>query len=107
MRRPPLLVWFRMRDRTALVRTLSAGAVLIALVTGQPAHAREVVDATETKVKLVDHPSRIVTLAPSLGELAADMSGDSLSRIVGVSEYTDYPPALAKVASIGQYTRFN
>jgi iron complex transport system substrate-binding protein len=48
-----------------------------------------------------------VTLAPSLGELAADLSGERISQIVGVSEYTDYPPALSKVASIGQYARFN
>jgi iron complex transport system substrate-binding protein len=69
--------------------------------------AQELTDATQAKVKVSDHPMRIVTLAPSLGELAADLSGGELSRIVGVSEYTDYPPALAKVASIGQYSRFN
>lgn len=91
--------------RTA--KKLSAEAALVFLLCAPVAHGREVVDATGIKVKLADHPARIVTLAPSLGELAADLSGESLAKIVGVSEYTDYPPALSKVTSIGQYTRFN
>jgi iron complex transport system substrate-binding protein len=71
------------------------------------AQARELVDSTGTHVHLVDHPSRIVTLAPSLGELVSDFLGMDLQRIVGVSESTDYPPALKKVASIGPYQRIN
>jgi iron complex transport system substrate-binding protein len=71
------------------------------------AGARELTDALGTSVKLADHPARIVTLAPSLGELAADLLGDQLDSIVGVSDYTDYPAALSKVKSIGSYARFN
>ena len=69
--------------------------------------AREITDSTRTQVTLKDSPRRIVTLAPSLAELAADLLGEDLQRIVGVSEYTDYPPALKKVSSIGSYSRFN
>src|SRR5262245_40620061 len=69
--------------------------------------AREITDATQTKVVLVDRPNRIVTLSPSLGELAADLLGDNLDRLVGVSEFTDYPPALKKVNSVGPYHQFN
>jgi iron complex transport system substrate-binding protein len=87
------------RNRLALI----AGLLLLPLA----AHAREVTDVTNAKVRLADHPERIVTLAPSLGELAADLSGSHLEKIVGVSEYTDYPPVLSKVASIGSYARFN
>ncbi len=71
------------------------------------AWAREVVDVTGAQVSLSEHPVRIVTLAPSLGELAADLAGESLERIVGVSDFTDYPPALAKVKSVGAYSHFN
>ncbi|HUP58373.1 MAG TPA: helical backbone metal receptor [Bdellovibrionota bacterium] len=67
----------------------------------------EVVDETGTKVQLAAKPQRIVTLAPSLGELAADLDTEHIERIVGVSEYTDFPPALKKVGSIGPYHRFN
>lgn len=69
--------------------------------------ARELVDGTRTKVALADQPKRIVTLAPSLGELAADLLGDDLSKIIGVSEYTDYPPVLKKVSSVGPYNQVN
>ncbi len=69
--------------------------------------ANELLDATGTKVKLLDHPSRIVTLVPSLAELTADILGDDIEKIVGVSEYTNYPPALKTRISIGPYYRFN
>lgn len=52
-------------------------------------------------------PNRIVALIPSLGELASDLLGDQLDRIVGVPDGTDYPPALAKKQKIGPYHRFN
>ena len=52
-------------------------------------------------------PKRVITLAPSLGELAAEVLGEDLDRIVGVTEFTDYPPALKKVSSIGPYSHFN
>lgn len=94
-----------------------------------PGYAREIRDATGEKVVLVDHPKRIVTLAPSLGELAAELlvevngkaAGEpnkfknefkvkfqnELGRIVGVTEYTNYPLELKNVASIGSYVHLN
>jgi iron complex transport system substrate-binding protein len=80
---------------------------LFAFAWSPATHAREIVDSTQTRVVLVDRPLRIVTLAPSLAELAAEILGQGLERIVGVSEFTDYPPALAQVTSIGPYFRFN
>lgn len=71
------------------------------------AYAREVIDSTGVKVAVTDNPRRIVTLAPSLGELLSDLYSDELGRIVGVSDYTDYPPALKKVESVGPYPRIN
>jgi iron complex transport system substrate-binding protein len=71
------------------------------------AEARVVSDALGTKVTIVDSPQRIVTLAPSLAEIASDLVDEKLERIVGVSEYTDYPPALKRVNSIGPYSKIN
>ena len=83
---------------------VTAAGLLVAVI----AQGREVTDATGVVVHLVDAPRRIVTLIPSLGELAADLAGDDLWKIVGVSESTDYPPALSKVESVGPYApRFN
>lgn len=73
----------------------------------QASFANLVVDSTGTQVSLADLPSRVVSLAPSLGELAADLLAQDIQRIVGVSEYTDYPPALKKVMSVGPYHQFN
>ncbi len=69
--------------------------------------SHEVIDATQSRVQIVDSPQRIVTLAPSLGELAADLLGAEIHRIVGVSEYTDTPSALERVTSVGSYNHFN
>ncbi|MGZ3689646.1 MAG: helical backbone metal receptor [Bdellovibrionota bacterium] len=72
------------------------------------AWSAELVDVTGTKVQVPEHASRVVTLIPSLSELAADLLGEDFpSKIVGVSEYSDYPPTLTKIASIGPYFRFS
>jgi iron complex transport system substrate-binding protein len=83
------------------------GSLIIFLFLLNSANARDLIDATQTRVHLSDEPKRIVTLAPSLGELAADVLGSEIEFIVGVSEFTTYPPALKKVTSIGPYARFN
>jgi iron complex transport system substrate-binding protein len=50
-------------------------------------------------------PLRIVTLAPSCAEIADALGlGD---RIVGVTDYTDWPPAVAEVRRVGSYIRFD
>lgn len=71
------------------------------------AHPREITDVTQTQVILSNQPQRIVTLAPSLGELVADLLGEDLSRLKGVTDHTEYPPALKKFPAIGPYHHFN
>jgi iron complex transport system substrate-binding protein len=85
----------------------AAGAAALCWLVAATAGAAEIVDATGTKVAVPAHASRIVTLAPSLGELAADLDTEHLERVIGVSEYSDFPPALKKVPTIGPYHRFN
>ena len=94
--------------KVAKIRFVEAAAFFaLSLLLGLPAQSAEVRDATGALIRLVDHPKRIVTLMPSLAELAASLSAGNLDRIVGVSEYTDFPSELTRVASIGQYSRFN
>ncbi len=65
-------------------------------------------DATGVSIgALSTTPSRIVTLAPSLAELCADLLGEDLTPIVGVSEYTDHPDLLKRRPSVGPYHQFN
>lgn len=72
-----------------------------------PCQATEITDASRTQVFLHDKPRRVVTLSPALGELTADLLQSDQERIVGVSEFTDYPPTLKKVTSIGPYNQVN
>ncbi|MCC7442868.1 MAG: ABC transporter substrate-binding protein [Bdellovibrionales bacterium] len=66
------------------------------------------VDALGREIKVpAASPKRVVTLAPSLAELAADVLGAELDAIVGVSEYTDYPRALERATKVGPFHRFN
>jgi ABC-type Fe3+-hydroxamate transport system substrate-binding protein len=52
--------------------------------------------------------SRVVTLAPSLAEISAEILGEQrLDRIVGVSDYTDYPNSLKSKPSVGSFAQFN
>lgn len=95
---------FSFAPRLLLAAFLLAGP---SLWSATPAQARLITDATGAKTELAKRPKRIVTLAPALGELAADILGTDLTPIVGVSEYTDYPVALKKVPEVGSYVRFN
>ncbi len=79
-----------------------------ALIVSTPVcHAQGVIDAFGVQVELVSRPRRIVTLAPSLGEMVAELLGKDLSRIVGVSDRTDFPAKLKQATSVGPYHRFN
>ena len=84
---------------------MRSGFFVLILVFSTSVWAREVVDATGSKIQLPESPARVVTLAPSLGELAADLLGPQLDKIVGVTEYTDEPAALRQVKSVGPYSK--
>jgi iron complex transport system substrate-binding protein len=83
------------------------GAFVLFIGQTSTLYARQVIDASGEKVTVTDRPLRIVTLVPSLGELVAEFIGNNLARIVGVSEYTDYPPTLQKVSSVGSFVHLN
>lgn len=68
---------------------------------------RPVEDALGAKVKVVDNPQRIVCLTPALAELVAALDPAGVDKLVGVSEYSDFPEQLKGKASIGSYTKVN
>ena len=51
--------------------------------------------------------TRIIPLTPALAEVAADVLGADLSPIVGITEFTDYPPGLTIKPSVGPYNQVN
>ena len=63
------------------------------------------VDEAGRKVVVPDEPRRIVSLAPSITEILFALGlGD---RVVGVTEFSTYPPEAAEKPRIGSYIRLN
>jgi iron complex transport system substrate-binding protein len=93
----------------ALALRLAFVLVMMALVIGchtkrEPAaNGREFTDEIGRRVRVPDHPARIVSLAPSVTEtLFALGLGE---RIVGVTTYCNYPPEAAQKEKIGDTQR--
>jgi iron complex transport system substrate-binding protein len=66
----------------------------------------ELRDATGEAV-IAARPQRVVTLAPSLAELASEFLGSDLKRVVGVADRTDYPAAMQGKTNIGPFSSFS
>jgi iron complex transport system substrate-binding protein len=87
-----------------MIRTCSGAAVAVVTwlvfsvsVISAPLHT--VTDGLGRRVDLPDSPHRVVTLTPSLTEMvySLDAGGD----LVGVTDYTDYPPEAHTKPSVG------
>jgi len=73
-----------------LAATLVLWLGLLIHLSALPLHARMVTDQTGRRVNVPENPQRLISLAPSITEtLYALGVGD---RIVGDSDYCDYPP---------------
>jgi iron complex transport system substrate-binding protein len=88
----------------SLGRTGRTVLLLALIVAGLGAGARvsaagEVTDMLGRRVRIPDHPARIVSLAPSITETVFVLGeGD---RLIGVTDYCDYPPEATRKARIG------
>lgn len=93
-------------DDRELGRRLTRGvaAFFAALAICQPAVAESIRDA-RGKAFEPRHASRIITLAPHIGELVAAVG--AAPRIVAVSRFTDYPPQLTTRAIIGDSAKLD
>ncbi|HLW80412.1 MAG TPA: ABC transporter substrate-binding protein [Candidatus Acidoferrales bacterium] len=68
-------------------------------LTGMPAAKRTVIDESGRKVEVPARVRRIVTLAPNLAEIVYALGAQD--RLVGVSNFTDYPAEAKSKPSIG------
>lgn len=82
-------------------------ALFMTLFWALSAQAATVTDATGEKVSLADSPRRVVTLMPSLAELVAEIGEGDMSRLVGVSEFSDFPKSLKSKPVVGTSARLN
>jgi iron complex transport system substrate-binding protein len=67
-----------------------------------PARPPDLVDDTGSQVRPIPEPQRIISLAPSNTEIAFELGlGD---KLVGVTEYCNYPPEARKKTLIGGFS---
>lgn len=81
-------------------KTTGAGLFLVLLLGSSFAAASRIVhDELGREVRVPDHPHRLVCLAPSITDTLYAL-GDG-SHIVGITDYTKYPPEAAEKPSVG------
>ncbi|MBU4261369.1 MAG: cobalamin-binding protein [Proteobacteria bacterium] len=80
----------------------SLAALLLTLtLLAAPAAAEVFVDQVGRRVEIPDPPQRLVSLMPSITEIVFALGAGS--RIKGVTQYSNEPPAAAQLPKIGSY----
>ncbi|MEO8430483.1 MAG: helical backbone metal receptor [Acidobacteriota bacterium] len=81
-----------------LLAGLAAGAFLVALALGAPACSRRSAPPSPAPAP-ASLAARVVSLAPNLTEIAFAVGAGE--RLVGVSDFSDYPPAALAIPRVG------
>lgn len=86
-----------------MMRTLNVtawlSACLLCCVSAVAAPARDVTDGVGRHLQVPERPHRVVALSPSLTEMVYSVGAGA--DIVGVTDYTDYPPDARRKTSVG------
>ena len=88
--------------------TLLTTTQILFTCVGQAADSSGNVTVTDdygVKVSIVSEPQSIVSLAPSNAEILGAL--DLMDRVVGVTDYSNYPPEAATKTNVGGYTTVN
>ena len=81
---------------------MAAGTFIIQLMAPQ-AIATVLTDQLGHRITLPQTPQRVISLAPSITEIVFAVGREH--RLVGVSRFSDYPPAASKLPRVGSYTQ--
>jgi iron complex transport system substrate-binding protein len=85
------------------------GAILLGWLAlagpGGQAQGREMTDEAGRRVQVPEAPSRIVSLAPNITECLFALGLDR--EVVGVTQYSSYPPEAASRPQVGSYVQIN
>ncbi|MEW6518169.1 MAG: cobalamin-binding protein [Thermodesulfobacteriota bacterium] len=68
-------------------------------------HAAALIDQTGRSVEVPDEPKRIISLMPSLTEMVFELGQGE--RIIAVTQYSDDPPAAARLPRVGSYVHLD
>jgi len=77
--------------------------IVLLLAVPQPARAVVLVDQLGRQVNLPALPKRVVALAPSIVEIVFELGASD--RLVGATEYSDFPAAAKQLPRVGSYVR--
>lgn len=93
------IVRLHLRSGRSLLAGLLLASLLQLAVQSADAAGRTFVDDLQRSVSVPDHPSRVVSLAPSLTELLYSLGLDQ--EIVAVTPFCDYPAQAATKPKVG------
>lgn len=81
--------------------------VILCLSMAWPLHssAGMSVDQTGRKVNVPANPKRVISLAPNITEIVFALG--QAHRLVGVTRYSDFPPAAEKLPKVGSYVNLD
>ena len=89
---------------TALI-VMVVPLLALSLSTGAAAAGEKVTDLLGREMTVVENPQRIVALAPSITEIVYALGQEA--RLVGVTQYSDYPEAAAQLPKVGSYVHLD
>ena len=87
-----------------LVRIVSV-ALLISLAIAGSVRAVTLTDEAGREVRVPEGSQRIVSLAPSITEILFALGAGP--RVVGVTQYSNYPPEAARLPKVGSYVNLS
>ena len=101
----PHQVTSRPQQKSALPLSTVLLIIFLIICTPCPGVAKTVIDQLGRKVRLPDHPTRIVALAPSITEILFALKLSD--RLVGATQFSDYPAAARSLPKVGSYVQLN
>ncbi|RJX32215.1 MAG: cobalamin-binding protein [Desulfurivibrio sp.] len=78
---------------------------LIAWLFPVSSHGAALIDQTGRSVEVPDEPRRIISLMPSLTEMVFELGQGE--RLIAVTQYSDDPPAAARLPRVGSYVHLD
>ena len=79
--------------------------VLMILLQPGSTSAGSVTDQVGRTIEVPDNPTRVIALAPSITEIIYDLGEEK--RLVGVTQYSTFPPAAETLPRVGSYVRLD
>ena len=94
-----------MRETLFTIFKIGAVAAGLTLLAAWPSTAKTLTDQAGRRVQIPDDPQRVVSLAPSITEIVFALGRED--RLKGVTTYSNFPPAAARLPKVGSYVRLD